>query len=125
MLERNTSSGNLLGTKCISHSFSFPLQLKRKSSTVECVKVGVSFKVEAVEVRGVDVLAAGVEGAACRELGEASRAVRQVWGSGGQGGGGGAGAEVAQGGGGRCPSHQQTHRPHRPGVAAVAVAKAV
>lgn len=98
---------------------------KSKPSTVERVKVGVGFEVEAVEVGRVDVLAAGVERTPCRKVGEAPLAEGHLGDPGGKRRGGGAGVQVAQGGGGRGPAHQQAHRPHRPGVAAVAMAKTV
>lgn len=104
-----------------THSLPFQSTLKSKASTVECIKVGVSFKVEAVEVWGVDVLAAGMEGISCRKLGEAACTVVHLWASAGEGRGGGAGVEVAQSRGGR----QQAHRPHCPGIAAVAMAKTI
>lgn len=84
-----------------THSLPFQSTLKSKASTVECIKVGVSFKVEAVEVWGVDVLAAGMEGISCRKLGEAACTVVHLWASAGEGRGGGAGVEVAQSRGGR------------------------
>lgn len=77
-------------------------------------------------MRGVYVLAAGVEGAAGLQLGEGPGTVRHVRGPAGQRGGGrGAGVEVSQGRGGGGSSHQQAHGPHGPGVAAVAVSEAV
>lgn len=76
-------------------------------------------------MRGVDVLAAGVEGASCGKLGEAPRAMGDLWGSASKGRGGGAGVEVAQSRGGRCPSHQEANCPHGPGIAAVAMAKTI
>lgn len=100
-------------------------QLKCKSSAVKCIKVGVSFKVKAVKMRGVYILAAGVEGASCGKIWEGSWAFSNLWGSGGQGRSGGAGTEVAQSGGGRCPTHQQTYCPHCPGITAVTMTKAI
>lgn len=70
---------------------------------------------------GVDVLAAGVEGTSCGKLGEAACTVVHLWASAGEGRGGGAGVEVAQSRGGR----QQAHRPHCPGIAAVAMVKTI
>lgn len=58
-------------------------KLKSKSSTVERVKIGVPFKVKAVEVRRVGVLAAGVEGARS-VLTEAPRALADLRASAGQ-----------------------------------------
>lgn len=57
--------------------------LKSKSSTVEGIKIGVPFEVKAVEVRRVDVLAAGVEGAS-GVVREAPRAVANLWASAGE-----------------------------------------
>lgn len=57
--------------------------LKSKSTTVERIKIGVPFEVKAVEVRRIDVLAAGVEGAR-GVIREAPRAVADLWASAGE-----------------------------------------
>ena len=100
-------------------------KLESKSSTVKCIKVRVSFKVKAVEVWRVDVLAAGMEGPSCCKLREAPCALRNLRGSAGEGRRGRAGVEVAQSRGGCCPAHQQTHCPNCTGIAAVAMAKTI
>lgn len=72
------------------------LVLKSKGPAVKRIKIRVRLKVEAVEVRGVHVLAAGVESSPCGQLGEGPGAAADLGGAaGGQGGHGCAGVEVS------------------------------
>lgn len=102
------------------------LHLKGKGPAVKRIKIRVRLKVEAVEVWGVHVLAAGVEGAPCWKLREAPRAAADLRGSAGdERGHGRTGVQVSQSRGGGSPTHQQAHGPHRPRITAVAMTKTV